>query len=96
MINSTRPNLLHVIADRLDGTAPLPSAVDGLQAPHCPRLVFHDVLDDELSPWLERFGASFVWSRERSLPGAADFTVTRWLGNYFGTPVEIELYRKAT
>jgi len=92
MIDNARSALLRVVADRLGGTATMPSALEGLAAPHTPSLYFHDAGPDALAPWLERFGAKFTTRTDIDTRGSlAPFTVTTYRGQFYGLPVELRV-----
>ncbi len=88
----SRETLLRLIADRLDGSAPLPSAVDGLAEPHVPQLYFHDVPHAAVAPWIRRFDAKRVYHRDHDTPTLGVWSVTRYRGECTGTAVELVLY----
>jgi len=92
MTDNARSALLRAVADRLGGTAVLPSALEGLAAPHTPSLYFHDAGPEVLAPWLERFDAKFATRTDiDAVRGLAPFTVTTYRGQFYGLSVELRV-----
>ncbi len=88
----SRETLLRLVADRLGGAAPLPSAVEGLAEPHVPKLYFHDIPHAEIAPWIRRFDAKRTYHCDHETPSLGKWTVTRYRGECTGTPVELVVY----
>lgn len=88
----SREALLRVVADRLDGSATLPSVIEGLAAPHVPSLYFHNATPAVLGPWLTRFGATFATVTDvDNFAGLPPFTVTTYRGSFRGLGVELRV-----